>query len=174
MESPDPSRRSHRLRCSAVTADLNSPHASPSSNVPSFTRLLCPFPACHAPPPFACPRSVLQILRFHHPPWPSFKPRIIGPTSPCFPCHDVCASGIDQSRDTTFDPFVSFLQRPLRLVLRTRDIKMAMPRGSVPKGCVSLPRELKPKAKNKVFVSAEGKATEEAKRAGWRSRLGVE
>ncbi|KAH9955799.1 SDA1-domain-containing protein [Lactifluus volemus] len=26
---------------------------------------------------------------------------------PCFPCHDIRASGIDQPRDTTFDPFVS-------------------------------------------------------------------
>ncbi|KAH9982754.1 ribosomal protein L1-like protein [Lactifluus volemus] len=46
-------------------------------------------------------------------------------------------------------------------------IKTAMPRGSaIPKGRVSLPREPKPKAKDKVLVFAEGKAAEEAKRAG--------
>jgi large subunit ribosomal protein L1 len=42
-----------------------------------------------------------------------------------------------------------------------------MPRGSaIPKGRVSLPREPKPKPKDKVLVFADGKAAEEAKRAG--------
>jgi len=46
-------------------------------------------------------------------------------------------------------------------------IKTAMPRGSaIPKGRVSLPREPKPKPKDKVLVFADGKAAEEAKRAG--------
>jgi len=46
-------------------------------------------------------------------------------------------------------------------------IKTAMPRGSViPKGRVSLPREPKAKPKDKVLVFADGKAAEEAKRAG--------
>ena len=42
-----------------------------------------------------------------------------------------------------------------------------MPRGSaIPKGRVSLPREPKAKPKDKVLVFADGKAAEEAKRAG--------
>jgi large subunit ribosomal protein L1 len=42
-----------------------------------------------------------------------------------------------------------------------------MPKGStIPKGRVSLPREPKPKPKDKVLVFADGKAAEEAKRAG--------
>jgi large subunit ribosomal protein L1 len=46
-------------------------------------------------------------------------------------------------------------------------VKTAMPRGSaIPKGRVSLPREPKPKAKDKVLVFADGKAAEEAKKAG--------
>jgi large subunit ribosomal protein L1 len=46
-------------------------------------------------------------------------------------------------------------------------VKTAMPRGSaIPKGRISLPREPKPKPKDKVLVFADGKAVEEAKRAG--------
>ena len=46
-------------------------------------------------------------------------------------------------------------------------IKTAMPRGSaIPKGRVSLPREPKPKPKDKVLVFADGKAADEAKKAG--------
>jgi len=46
-------------------------------------------------------------------------------------------------------------------------VKTAMPRGStIPKGRVSLPREPKPKPKDKVLVFADGKAAEEAKKAG--------
>ena len=42
-----------------------------------------------------------------------------------------------------------------------------MPRGSViPKGRISLPREPKAKPKDKVLVFADGKAAEEARRAG--------
>lgn len=42
-----------------------------------------------------------------------------------------------------------------------------MPRGStIPKGRISLPREPKAKPKDKVLVFAEGKAAEEARRAG--------
>ncbi|KAI9511725.1 ribosomal protein L1 [Russula earlei] len=46
-------------------------------------------------------------------------------------------------------------------------IKTAMPRGSaIPKGRVSLPREPKAKPKDKILVFADGKAADEAKRAG--------
>src|ERR1700691_6004622 len=46
-------------------------------------------------------------------------------------------------------------------------IKTAMPRGAtIPKGRVSLPREPKPKAKDKILVFADGKAAEAAKKAG--------
>ena len=46
-------------------------------------------------------------------------------------------------------------------------IKTAMPRGSaIPKGRVSLPREPKAKPKDKVLVFADGKAAEDAKKAG--------
>jgi large subunit ribosomal protein L1 len=46
-------------------------------------------------------------------------------------------------------------------------IKTAMPRGSVvPKGRISLPREPKAKPKDKVLVFADGKAAEDARRAG--------
>ena len=42
-----------------------------------------------------------------------------------------------------------------------------MKRGStIPKGRFILPREPKPKSKDRVFVFAEGKQAEEAKRAG--------
>jgi large subunit ribosomal protein L1 len=42
-----------------------------------------------------------------------------------------------------------------------------MPKGStVPKGRVSLPREPKARSKDKVLVFADGKAAEEAKKAG--------
>lgn len=42
-----------------------------------------------------------------------------------------------------------------------------MPRGSaIPKGRISLPKEPKPKPKDKVLVFAEGKTAEEARRAG--------
>lgn len=46
-------------------------------------------------------------------------------------------------------------------------IKTAMPRGAaIPKGRVSLPREPKAKAKDKILVFADGKAAEAAKKAG--------
>jgi large subunit ribosomal protein L1 len=46
-------------------------------------------------------------------------------------------------------------------------IKTAMPKGStIPKGRVSLPKEPKARPKDKVLVFADGKAAEEAKRAG--------
>ncbi|KAH9044626.1 ribosomal protein L1 [Lactarius pseudohatsudake] len=46
-------------------------------------------------------------------------------------------------------------------------IKTAMPRGAtIPKGRVSLPREPKSKAKDKILVFADGKAAEAAKKAG--------
>lgn len=42
-----------------------------------------------------------------------------------------------------------------------------MPRGAaIPKGRVNFPREPKPKAKDRILVFAEGRAAEEAKRAG--------
>ena len=46
-------------------------------------------------------------------------------------------------------------------------LKTAMPRGSViPKGRVALPREPKAKPKDKVLVFADGKAADDARRAG--------
>lgn len=46
-------------------------------------------------------------------------------------------------------------------------IKTAMPKGSViPKGRISLPREPKAKPKDKVLVFADGKAADDARRAG--------
>lgn len=42
-----------------------------------------------------------------------------------------------------------------------------MPRGAaIPKGRVSFPREPKPRTKDRILVFAEGRAAEEAKRAG--------
>lgn len=46
-------------------------------------------------------------------------------------------------------------------------IKTEMPRGStIPKGRINLPREPKAKAKDRILVFAEGRAAEDAKRAG--------
>ena len=46
-------------------------------------------------------------------------------------------------------------------------IKTAMPRGTaIPKGRISLPREPKAKAKDKILVFADGKAADAAKKAG--------
>ncbi|KAA1471385.1 ribosomal protein L1 [Dentipellis sp. KUC8613] len=46
-------------------------------------------------------------------------------------------------------------------------VKTAMPRGSaIPKGRVSLPREPKQKVKDRILVFAEGRAAEDAKKAG--------
>ena len=46
-------------------------------------------------------------------------------------------------------------------------IKTAMGRGmAIPKGRINLPREAKTKTKDRVFVFAEGRQAEEAKRAG--------
>ena len=46
-------------------------------------------------------------------------------------------------------------------------IKTAMGRGTaIPKGRINLPREAKTKTKDRVFVFAEGRQAEEAKRAG--------
>lgn len=42
-----------------------------------------------------------------------------------------------------------------------------MPRGSpVPKGRVTFPKEPKPKTKDRILVFAEGRAAEDARRAG--------
>ena len=46
-------------------------------------------------------------------------------------------------------------------------IKTHLGRGAaVPRGRLNLPREVKPKTKDRVFVFAEGRQAEEAKRAG--------
>ncbi|KAH8119962.1 ribosomal protein L1 [Phellopilus nigrolimitatus] len=46
-------------------------------------------------------------------------------------------------------------------------VKTAMKRGStIPKGRINLPREAKPKSKDRVLAFAEGRQAEEAKRAG--------
>lgn len=46
-------------------------------------------------------------------------------------------------------------------------VKTEMPRGApIPKGRISFPKEPKPRTKDRILVFAEGRAAEEAKRAG--------